>query len=93
MEQVELPATPKRHFEIKFVKNQKFRGEKIVVDNHQFEDCHFENCNFVYFGGHFAFANCTIEGSCQFSPTGAAHRTMNLYRALLPQIENSNPPY
>ncbi len=95
VEQIEVPSSSssKNHFEMKFVRKEEFRGKKIVVDNHQFEDCLFENCNFVYFGGHFAFANCTLEGSCQFSPTGAAHRAMTLYRALKPQIDKSLPPY
>ena len=93
LEQIEVPPPPKHIFEIEFVKDQNFHGNKIVVDNRQFENCRFENCNFVYFGAHFAFANCTIEGSCSFSPVGAAHRTMSLYRALKPAIEKGQPPY
>lgn len=92
LEQIEVPAPPKKMFEIEFVRDQNFQG-KVVVDNRQFENCHFENCNFLYFGGHFAFANCTVEGSCQFSPIGAAERTMSLYRALTPAIQFGQPRY
>lgn len=94
VEQIEAPPSSKRGlFEIEFVKKRNFHGDKIVVDNRQFEDCHFVNCHFVYFGGHFAFADCTVEGSCQFSPVGAAYRTMNLYDALKPAIQAGQPPY
>jgi hypothetical protein len=93
LQQIEVRPDSNRPFEIQIVKGEKYRGKRIVVDNHQFEQCHFENCNFVFSGGHFAFAECTLEGSCAFSPTGAAYKTMNLYRSLLPQIEKSRPPY
>lgn len=93
LEQIEIPAPPLRIHEIEFVNNQKFRGQKIVIDNRQFENCVFENCNFLYSGGHFAFANCTIEGSTQFSPTGAAYRTINLFLALKPATEHGQPLY
>ncbi|MEF8796295.1 MAG: hypothetical protein V5A48_07580 [Salinivenus sp.] len=31
--------------------NQRFLGERIVLDGKHFEDCRFENCDLVYKGG------------------------------------------
>jgi len=91
--QIDVPSDlgKQQHFEIQMVRDQKFHGERIVVDNHHFEDCEFENCNFVFSGGHYAFANCILKGSCRFSPTGPAYKAMRLYEALLPQLGFGNP--
>ena len=89
LQQIDIPsdiAETRRQFEIQFVKDQKFDGNRIIVDNHQFENCEFRNCNFVFSGGHFAFANCVLEEQCVFSPTGAAYKTMRLFEALQPQL-------
>lgn len=94
--QIDMPSDYEqthRPFEIEFLKEQKFDGKRIIVDNRQFENCEFRNCNFVFAGGHFAFANCVLEGTCVFSPTGAAYKAMRLYQALEPQIGFGVPPY
>ncbi len=93
--QLEMPSDYEqtlRPFEIEMVKGQKFEGKRILVDNRQFENCEFRNCNFVYSGGHFAFANCTLEERCVFSPTGAAYKALRLFQALQPQLGVGIPP-
>ena len=82
----------RRAYEIEMVKGQNFEGKRVLVDNRQFENCEFLNCNFVYSGGHFAFANCTIKGTCLFSPTGAAYKALRLFHALEPQLRFGIPP-
>jgi hypothetical protein len=96
LQQIDVPSDydeTRRPFEIEFVKDQQFEGKRILVDNRQFEDCEFRNCNFVYSGGHFAFANCVLKGTCVFSPTGAAYKALRLFQALRPQLEFGIPPY
>ncbi len=76
LNQLDMPSDydeTRRPYEIEFVKDQTFEGKRVLVDNRQFENCEFRNCNFVYSGGHFAFANCILKGTCMFSPTGAAY--------------------
>lgn len=79
--------------EFEIVKGQKYEGKRIFVDNHQYEDCEFENCNFVHSGGHFAFANCTVKGRCVYSPTGPAYKTLRMFQALEPQLGFGIPLY
>ena len=93
--QLDMPSDyeePLRPYEIEMVRDQKFEGRRIHVDNHQFENCEFRNCNFVYSGGHFAFANCVLEDRCVFSPTGAAYKALRLFHALEPQLAVGIPP-
>jgi hypothetical protein len=95
LQQLDLPSDyeeTRRLFEIEMVKDKKFEGQRILVDNRQFENCEFRNCNFVYSGGHFAFANCVLEESCVLSPTGSAYKALRLYAALLPQLGVGVPP-
>jgi len=83
----------RRLYEFEMVKGKKYEGQRIFVDNHQYEDCEFLNCNFVHSGGHFAFANCTVKGSCVYSPTGAAYKALRMFHALQPQLGFGIPPY
>jgi len=81
----------RRLYEFEMVKGQKFEGKRILVDNRQFEDCEFLNCHFVHSGGHFAFANCVVKGTCIYSPTGAAYKALRLFQALQPQFRFGVP--
>jgi len=95
LSQLDMPSDyeeTRRAYEIEMVKGQNFEGKRVLVDNRQFENCEFLNCNFVYSGGHFAFANCTIKGTCLFSPTGAAYKALRLFHALEPQLRFGIPP-
>lgn len=83
----------RRLYEFEMVKDQKYEGKRILVDNRQFENCEFANCRFVHSGGHFAFANCTVKGTCVLSPTGAAYKALRLFHALEPQLGFGIPPY
>ncbi len=96
LSQLDMPSDfeeTRRPYEIEFVRDQKFDGRRILVDNRQFENCEFRNCNFVYSGGHFAFANCVLAERCTFSPTGPAYKAMRLFDALQPQLNFRIPLY
>lgn len=80
-------------YQFEFVKDETFERKIIVVDNRQFENCVFHDCHFIHSGGHFAFANCVVNGTCQLSPTGAAYKAIRLLEALEPQISFGVPPY
>ncbi len=74
---------PHKYSEFETVKDKTFpKGDRILVDNRHFQNCKFENCNFVHSGGPFAFHECEVLGSVTFSPTGPAHRAMRLHEAL-----------
>lgn len=81
-----------RLYEFGMVKGKRCEGTRIFVDNHQYEDCEFVNCNFVHSGGHFAFANCTLKGTCVYSPTGPAYKALQMFQALKPQLGFGTPP-
>jgi hypothetical protein len=95
MNQIDQPSDyteTRERYAIEMIKGQKFAEKKILVDNRQFENCEFQNYNFVYSGAHFAFANCIVKGTCRFSPTGAAYKTLRLYDALREQLKFGIPP-
>jgi hypothetical protein len=92
LEQLEWPEEDGQPVEIQFVKDKEFSGNRIVVDNHHFQRCKFENCHFVHSGGHYAFEHCRITGTCMFSPTGGARKAIRLYEALQPALRKNRPP-
>jgi hypothetical protein len=59
------------------VQDETFRGKKIHVDNHQYKNCRFESCHFLYSGGPFAFSECEIL-ACMLGLMGSARWTSKL---------------
>jgi hypothetical protein len=58
------------------VKDQSFEDKTIQVDNHQYGNCVFLRCRFLYSGGPFAFHKCELEGNnTTLALTGAARKT------------------
>ena len=94
LEQLDWPDSdrPHKHSEFEMVIDQTFVGDKVLVDNRHFQNCKFEHCNFVHSGGPFAFHECEILDHTEFSPTGAAKRTMRLYFALRDGLGKGLPP-
>jgi hypothetical protein len=70
---------------------QKYEGRMIVVDNHFYERCKFVSCNFVYAGSPFAFQDCELTGGF-LSPTGAAHRVVEIEKIFLENARNTPQP-
>ena len=71
-----------------------FEGEKIPVDNHQYTNCHFQNCVFLYSGGHFAFFDCFLEGEGGYlNLTGPADRVLRLVAVFQDYTSISKGPF
>jgi len=74
------------------VENQRFEGKRIPLDNHQYNNCFFENCNFVYSGGPFGLCECQTEGQTILSLTGSAWRVANAIGAFQEHTWKGIPP-
>jgi hypothetical protein len=72
-------------------KDQTFHVQRVLIDNHQFQNCKFEACTFVYSGGPFGFDECTIDGETTLVLTGAARRARLLWKALEERPERLSP--
>lgn len=60
-----------------------FNNETVEVDNHNFEDCTFNNVIFRYKGGNFAFARANITGEKGFeTPDLGIEGAVNLLNLL-----------
>jgi hypothetical protein len=62
------------------IEGQTFETKRIHVDNHQYGNCRFVNCTFVYSGGPFGFHNCELEGDFYLALTGSARRAAELWK-------------
>lgn len=74
------------------VANQTFDTKRIPIDNHQYGNCIFENCTFVYSGGPFGFSDCQLRGGCYLALTGSARRTSECLFAFEPYMRMISPP-
>lgn len=61
--------------------NQTFANESITLDDNEFVDCSFQNCEFVYHGGEFNISRIKFD-SMQFTVGGPAARTVMLLQSL-----------
>ena len=58
------------------MEGQTYEDKTILVDNHQYGNCVFLRCRFLYSGGPFGFHECDLEGNnTDIALTGAARRT------------------
>jgi len=73
------------------LQGQKYEGRRIAVDNHQYAECSFTNCTFVYSGGPFAFRACEVEGGCYLALTGAARRANKFWQQFQEHIRIMTP--
>jgi hypothetical protein len=66
--------TPDEHYQPQWltIRDQSFEGKMIPVDNHQYGNCVFLDCHFLYSGGPFGFHECTVDGSALVSLNGPA---------------------
>jgi hypothetical protein len=71
-------------------KDQTLHG-RVLIDNHQFQNCTFERCTLVYSGGPFGFDECEIDGETTLVLTGAARRARLLWKALEERPEKLSP--
>lgn len=62
---------------MEMVKDKTFNSERVTLDDKDFIDCQFRNCELVYSGGLVSFLETAISG-CRWSFGGPAHRTINL---------------
>jgi hypothetical protein len=62
---------------MQLIENQVASGKTIALDEHHFVNCTFTNCDLVYSGGDWAWANTKFE-NCRFSFSGSASRTVAL---------------
>ncbi len=72
--------------------NRTFDTERVLIDNHQFRNCKFVRCTFVYSGGPFGFDGCEIDASTTLVLTGSAHRAAILWKAFADRPERYFPP-
>jgi len=66
------------------VYNKTKSNETVVIDDHYFVRCTFNQCNIVYCGGEFGWDQCQFT-NCRISIQGAASRVvafMNLFGLL-----------
>ncbi len=71
------------------VRGQIFRDQTVVLDEKNFIDCEFHNCELQYHGGAVTFLETAILG-CRWSFGGAAFRTLNLLQCFGLQIPPDN---
>ena len=57
------------------VYNKTKANETVVIDEHYFVHCTFNNCNIVYCGGEFGWDQCQFN-NCRITIQGAATRVM-----------------
>jgi hypothetical protein len=74
------------------VHDQSYEGKMVVVDNHLYEDCRFQNCNFLYAGGPFGFDECEIDGGF-LSTSGAARSAETLLLIFQELVRQTKGPY
>ncbi|SRR5258708_32727068 len=70
---------------------QKYEAKRIAVDNHQYAECTFTNCTFVYSGGPFGFRGCEVQGDCYVALTGAAWRANKFWQQFQDHIRKMIP--
>jgi hypothetical protein len=69
------------------VSGERFDGERILIDEKHFEDCHFETCTLVYRGGTPPnFAGCDFTAP-RFVFEEAAQSTLRLMSAIYDGID------
>jgi hypothetical protein len=80
--------------QILLVADKNFEGVRIPVDNHQYSNCHFQNCVFLYSGGPFAFFDCSLEGEGgHLNLTGHADRVLRLLNLFRNYATSLKGPY
>jgi len=76
------------------VEDKIFEGARIPVDNHQYSNCQFRNCAFLYSGGPFAFFDCSLEGEGGYlNLTGHADRVLRILNVFRDYHARLNGPY
>jgi hypothetical protein len=75
------------------IQDQSYECKRVPVDNHQYKNCVFENCTFVYSGGPFGFQDCEVRGDYSLGLTGAAHRSEELWTQFQEHLRKVTPPY
>jgi len=78
--------------QVNLIKDQNYEGRMIAVDNHLYERCRFVDCNFLYSGGPFGFANCEVQGG-YLSPSGAARNALSLLAIFRELEQQTKGPY
>jgi hypothetical protein len=59
----------------------EFVGQEVELDDNEFTNCHFVNCQLVFRGGKVAFIGCRFEAP-QFVFRDAAQATLGFLAAL-----------
>lgn len=54
---------------------KKFQNQTIVVDDKNYVQCTFTNCEIVYAGGDYSWVHATFE-NCKITITGNAGKTV-----------------
>ena len=81
---IDLPEPEKGYQpEFSMVDGKRFERERIHVDNHQYKNCQFVTCTFVYSGGPSGFLDCQLEGDFLLALTGPARRVRDLHAKFL----------
>lgn len=62
---------------MKYVHDRKESGTVVILDDHHFVNCEFTDCQVLYAGGDFAWANTRFV-NCNIGLNGPAARTQNL---------------
>jgi hypothetical protein len=77
---IDVPDPEKKYQpEFSMIQNEVFERKRVHVDNHQYKNCRFLDCTFVYSGGPFGFLDCKLEGEYYLALTGSAHRVRELH--------------
>ena len=83
---------PEKHYQPERIQiDGKALTGRIVIDNHQFGQCQFEGCTFLYSGGPFGFFECDLKGGCRLVLTGCARRTSECIQAFEPYLRLITP--
>lgn len=67
---------------MKTIKKKSLTKEDVILDNMEFIDCKFVNCQIMYAGGPHKIEGCEFENKSSFRLTGSAVSTARLFTKL-----------
>ncbi len=73
---------------MKKVRDRTIRNESIVLDETEFHNCKFIDCQLNYSGGQFMLSSCHLS-NCHYTFMGAAERTIRFLQ--YSKILSGNP--
>lgn len=62
------------------IQGKTFTGERVILDDHEFVECVFDNCDLIYSGGQVIIDRIK-RINCKVHLLAAAGRTIDLMRA------------